>query len=91
MTARVHVLLNLRVKRRAGAEHRAINTRIYEGTNQTRGDGHRLQCRPPGADTAAADQMGVDVGGGTDPVSPHCSMCYSAEVDLQQTDRPNAL
>lgn len=31
------------------------------------------------------------VRGGTDPVSPHCSMCYSAEVDLQQTDGPYAL
>ena len=28
------------------------------------------------------------VRGGIDPVSPHCSMCYSAEVDLQQTDGP---
>ena len=36
-------------------------------------------------------QMGVHVGGGIDPVSPHCSMCYSAEVDLQQTDGPYAL
>jgi hypothetical protein len=31
------------------------------------------------------------VRGGIDPVSPHCSMCYSAEVDLQQTDGPYAL
>ena len=40
-----------------------------------------------------AEQCG-DTGrvrGGTDPVSPHCSMCYSAEVDLQQTDGPYAL
>jgi hypothetical protein len=29
--------------------------------------------------------------GGIDPVSPHCSMCYSAEVDLQQADGPYAL
>jgi hypothetical protein len=35
--------------------------------------------------------VGVDVGGGTDPVSPHCSMSYSAEVDLQQTDGPYVL
>jgi Homeodomain-like domain len=34
---------------------------------------------------------GVPGRGGTDPVSPHCCMCYSAEVDLQQTDRPYAL
>jgi len=40
-----------------------------------------------------AEQCG-DTGrvrGGTDPVSPHCSMCYSAEVDLRQTDGPYAL
>jgi hypothetical protein len=34
---------------------------------------------------------GVPGRGGTDPVSPHCSMCYSAEVDLQQTDGSYAL
>jgi hypothetical protein len=35
--------------------------------------------------------MIICVRGGIDPVSPHCSMCYSAEVDLQQTDGPYAL
>jgi hypothetical protein len=33
-------------------------------------------------------QMGVDLGGGIDPVSPPWPMSYSAEADLQQTDRP---
>jgi len=42
---------------------------------------------------AAAGQYRQMVGvrGGTDPVSPHCSMCYSAEVDLQQMDGPYVL
>ena len=44
-----------------------------------------------GVTCAAPDQTGVHVGGGIDPVSPHCSMCYSAEVDLQQTDGPYVL
>ena len=34
---------------------------------------------------------GVPGRGGIDPVSPHCSMCYSADVDLQQTDGPYVL
>jgi hypothetical protein len=35
--------------------------------------------------------MGVGCRRGIDPIPPHCSMSYSAEVDLQQTDRPYAL
>ena len=31
------------------------------------------------------------VRGGTEPIPPHCSMCYSADVDLRQTDGPYAL
>jgi hypothetical protein len=31
-----HALLNRRVKRALAPEHRAMNTRIYEGTNQAR-------------------------------------------------------
>jgi hypothetical protein len=35
--------------------------------------------------------VGVDVGGGIDPVSPHCSISYGADIDLQQTDGPYAI
>ncbi len=69
-------------------------TRIYEGTNQIQRVVISHSAAVPrqiGLTYATRDQMGVDVGGGTDPVSPHCSMCYSAEVDLQQTDGPYVL
>jgi hypothetical protein len=33
----------------------------------------------------------VGVRGGTDPVSPHCSICYGADVDFQQPDGLYAL
>jgi hypothetical protein len=29
---------------------------------------------------------GFQIEGGPTPYPPHCSMCYSADVDLQQTD-----
>jgi hypothetical protein len=29
--------------------------------------------------------------GGTDPVSPHCSISYGSDIDLQQTDGRYAL
>jgi hypothetical protein len=36
-------------------EHRAMNTRIYEGIKQACGDGRWLQCRPiRGADSCHA-------------------------------------
>ena len=59
----VHALLNRRVKRGAGTEHRAINTGI------TRAPTGRvvmaIGCRVGrvGLTPAAATQMGVDVGG----------------------------
>ena len=59
-----------------------MTTRIYQGTNQARGDGRRLQGRLVGLRCATPDPDGVDAGGGIDPVSPHCSMRYSAEIDL---------
>jgi hypothetical protein len=58
-------------------------TRIYQGTNQRVGDGPPTAVPGPDrADIATRDQMGVDVGGGIDPVSPHCSVSYSAEINL---------
>jgi hypothetical protein len=39
----------------------------------------------------ALSDAGVPQRGGTDPVSPHCSICYGADVDLQQPDGPQAL
>ena len=62
-------------------EHRAMNTRMAAGCSAGR----------IGLTSRHQTQMGVHVGGGIDPVSPHCSMSYSAEVDLQQTDGPYAL
>jgi hypothetical protein len=60
-------------------------TRIYEGTNQIQ----RMVIAQPaavpgqiGLTYATRDQMGVDVGGGIDPISPHCSISYSAEINL---------
>jgi hypothetical protein len=35
------------------------------------------------------DHLGVR--GGIDPIPPRCPMSYSAEIDLQQTDRPYGL
>jgi hypothetical protein len=64
-------------------------TRIYEGISQTQHvvTAHRHHPLPavPGQIRlayATQDQMGVDVGGGTDPIPPYCSICSSAEIDL---------
>ena len=40
---------------------------------------------------AAGQRKMMCVRGGTDPVSPHCSISYGADIDLQQTDGPYAL
>jgi hypothetical protein len=70
------------VKRRAGTEHRAINTGIYEGTNQTRGDGHRLQCRPRWADThGSRPRWGLMSAGGPTPY-PHIALCATAPKSI---------
>jgi hypothetical protein len=58
--------------------------------------GSRAAAALPGAksrDHSAGWQRrwGFMSAGGIDPIPPHCSMCYSAGVDLQQTDRPYAL
>ena len=60
-------------------------TRIYEGANQIQ----RVVIAQPaavpgqiGLTYATRDQIGVDVGGGIDPIPPHCSMSYSAEINL---------
>jgi hypothetical protein len=39
-------------------EHRAMTTRIYQGTNQAHGDGRRLQCRLVGLRCATPDPDG---------------------------------
>jgi hypothetical protein len=39
----------------------------------------------------ALSDGGVPERGGTDPISPHCSISYGADVDLQQTHEPYAL
>jgi hypothetical protein len=64
-------------------------TRICEGASQaqhvvTAHRHHPLSAVPGQIRLAYAtqDQMGVDVGGGTDPIPPHCSMSYSAEINL---------
>jgi hypothetical protein len=76
-----------------------IHGRLRNLTDPACGDGHEkaaidtapLPCPEIRLTYGTRDQMGVDIGGGIDPVSPHCSMCYSAEVDLQQTGGPYAL
>jgi putative transposase len=42
----------------------------------------QLQFRPDRADMRDTRPDRVDVGGGIDPVSPHCSVSYSAEINL---------
>jgi hypothetical protein len=60
-------------------------TRIYEGTSQAQRVvmARQLQCPArSGWHTRHETRWGVDVGGGIDPVSSHCSMSYSAEINL---------
>ena len=62
-------------------EYRAMNTTMAAAGWSPDGSADMRDTRP---------RWGVHVGGGIDPVSPHCSMCYSADVDLQQRDGPYA-
>jgi hypothetical protein len=60
-------------------------TRTCEGSNQTQRMVMARQLQFPariGLTCVTRDQMGVDVGGGIDPVSPHCSISYGAEINL---------
>jgi hypothetical protein len=64
-------------------------TRIYEGSSQTQHvvtarRHHSLSAVPGQIRLAYAtqDQMGVDVGGGANPVSPYCSISYDAEISV---------
>jgi hypothetical protein len=51
-----------------------MNTRIYEGTNQARGDGHRLQCRSRWADMRdTRPRWGLVSAGGPTPY-PHIAL-----------------
>lgn len=60
-------------------------TRIYEGTNQTERVVIATRCECPGQirlTYATPNQIGVDIGGRIDPVSPYCSMSYISDIDL---------
>jgi hypothetical protein len=60
-------------------------TRTCEGSNQAQRMVMARQLQFPariGLTCVTRDQMGVDVGGGIDPIPPHCSMSYSAEINL---------
>ena len=59
-----------------------MTTWIYQGTKQARGDGRRPQGRLVGLRCATPDPDGLMSAGGINPISPHCSMRYSAEIDL---------
>jgi hypothetical protein len=59
-----------------------MTTRIYNGTNRRvvmTGGGSADQI---GLTCATPDPDGVDVGGGIDPVSPHCSISYGDDIGL---------
>jgi hypothetical protein len=65
-----------------------------EGSNQAQRMVMARQLQFPariGLTCVTRDRMGVDVGGATDPVSPHCSISYGADIDLRQTDGTYAL
>ena len=58
-------------------EHRAMNTRIYEGTKQAHGDGRWLQCRPRRADMHTRPRWGLMSAGGLHPNPNVCWLMFS--------------
>ncbi len=55
-----------------------MTTRIYEGTNQARGDDRRRQCRPDRADMRdTRPRWGLMSAGGSTPY-PHIALCATA-------------
>lgn len=70
-----------------------------DGTGAGRRSSEAVTCgkvSPTSGEVAAAasgrhtghnTQMGVHDGGGTDPVSPHCSISYGSDIDLWLVDQ----